>query len=162
MLSAKHVLSSREVAWEHALTSRMNVGYYQRRILRWTRWDVAIKLVGAAAASATITSNAREAVIFGFEVAKVLGLVAAALAIVGVTLRPSDKVRELGVLLAEYTSHAHRFRKLYQFGSTDDELKAALDLFAETESREAKDHPTPDEATLEKCRQEVLASIGSG
>jgi hypothetical protein len=57
--------------------------------------------------------------------------------------------------------HAHRFEKLYQFGCTDDELKAALDLFAETESREAKDHPTPNEATLEKCRKQVLESIGS-
>jgi hypothetical protein len=161
MLSTERVLSNREVAWHNALTSRMNLGYYQRRILRWTRWDVTIRLVSAVAASASIVTFARERSVLGIEVATLLAVVAAVLNVGGATLRVSDKVRELGVLLAEYTAHAHRFQKLYQFGGTEDELKAALDLFAETESREAKDHPTPDEATLEKCRQEVLASIGA-
>jgi hypothetical protein len=100
--------SSREVAWEHALTARMNVFYYQRLMARWFRWDR----------------------------------------------------RRLGRLLVEYTAHHHRFSMLYQFGCTDDELNAALDLFAATEMREAKDHPSPDAAMLEKCRREVLESIG--
>jgi hypothetical protein len=149
------------VAWDHALTSRQNVWYYQRCIARWARWNVGIHWVCAAAASASILGFAREHSFLGFEIASILVVVAACLNLGGGTLRVTDKVRELAVLLAEYTAHQHRFAKLYHFGCTDDELKAALDSFAETEIREAKDHPTPDEATIEKCRKEVLASIGA-
>lgn len=160
MLSIDRVLPNRDVAWEHALTSRQNVWYYQRCIARWSRWNVAIHYVCAAAASASILGFARSHTILGFQIASILGVVAAGLNLGGGTLRVPEKVRELGVLLSEYTAHHHRFAKLFQFGCTDDELKAALDLFAETEIREAKDHPTPDQATMEKCRKEVLESIG--
>jgi hypothetical protein len=161
MLSVARVLTSREVAWENALTSRMNVGYYERRITCWKRWDVGIHLVCAAAASASIMTFARQHSILGVEVASILVLTSALLTVGGMTLRVPDKVRELGVLLSEYRGHVHRFERLYQFGGTDDELKAALDLFGETELREAKDHPSPNEAELEKSRKEVLTSIGA-
>jgi hypothetical protein len=93
--------SIREVAWEYALTARMNVFYYER-----------------------------------------LGRLSC----------PAQK---------EFKGHAHGFQMLYQAGGADTELRAPLDSLAVTEVREAGDHPTPDEATLEKVRQEVLAPIGS-
>jgi hypothetical protein len=139
----------------------MNVSYYQGRVSRWIRWDVAIRSVSAAAASATIITAARQNSILGIEMASVLALASAGFTIAGVTLRIPDKVRELGVLLAEYTGHYHRFAKMYQFGCTDDELRVALESFAATEIREATDHPTPNAAMIEKSRKEVLASIGS-
>ena len=111
MLSVDHVLTSREVAWQHALTSKLNVFYYQAIIGRWTRWG----------------------------------------------LRGPRMLRQL---LVEYVQHAHRFSMLYQFGGSDDELKGAVDLFTATEACEAALHPNPDQALIEKCRQEVLTSIG--
>lgn len=161
MLSLDGPKTSRDVAWDHALTSQMNVLYYQRKVGRWITCDVAVRLLAAIAASATIVTFLRANRVAGVDIASLLALVSAVASIGGITLRIPDKVRELGVLLAEYTSHQSTFERFYQFGCTDDELQLALKAFAETEQREAKDHPDPDQKLLDESQAIVLRRIGA-
>lgn len=160
MLSVSHVKNCREVAWEHALTSQTNVCYYQQQVgrLRWC--DDLIKLVAGLAASAGIVTFLGN-VGGGTKLALAFGALAAVLSVVGLTLRVTDKALSLGALLNEYTAHVHTFEGLYQFGCTDDSVKAALEAYARTELLEAKDHPNPNRRLLEKSQKIVLQRLGT-
>lgn len=160
MLSVSHVKTCREVAWEFALTSQLNVDYYQQQVGRLKRYDTLTKLVAGLAASAIVVAFLGT-VSGGTRLAVAFGVLAAVLSVVGLALKVTDKALSFGVLLNEYTAHLHVFEGLYQFGCTDDSVKAALESFAKTELREAQDHPKPGRRLLEKSRKRVLRRIGA-
>lgn len=159
MLSTDKVLIPREIAWDYALTAQMNVLYYQRKVARWTRWDEGIRVAAGVAASGTLLALMKKCSVWGIDVAAILSGLAATGSIVGAALRLPDKVRGLGVLLAQYTAHQSTFERLYQFGCSDKEIKAALRAFSETEQREAKDHPEPDTKLIAESQALVLTRI---
>lgn len=155
-------------AWNQALTSKMNVIYYQRRITRWKLWDNVIKLVAAIAASASVSTFLRDSPLVdghGRTVATVLGLVSAFLILSSMVLQVPDKVRAFGVLLSEYTAHAQVFERLYLAAHKESEatfeprLDEAMARFGETAQREAKDDPSPNKRLLAQSYAEVEKSI---
>lgn len=155
-------------AWNHALTSKMNAIYYQRRIARWKLCDIVIKVLAAIAASATINSFLRDNPVVsghGPNAAAILGVVSASLMIFSIVLQIPDRVRAFGVLLSEYTSHAQVFERLYLAAHKEDEatfeprLDEAMLKYDETGQRESKDDPTPSKRLLAKSYSEVEKSI---
>jgi hypothetical protein len=161
MLSTEKTKSCRELAWEFALTSRMNVLYYQRRVANLKRWDMALRIVGMVAASATVVEFLRTHQVFGTDWAKALALLSAVSGIVGIAGQIPERARALGVLLSEYLAHEHAFQGLFQFGCTDQEVAAAIKKFGETEQREAKDDPRPNSKLLSESQATVLKEIGA-
>lgn len=161
MLSVNGTKTCRDVAWDFALTSQMNVTYYQQVVDRLLWWDTLTRLVAGVAASATLVTFFRQNTLWGVDVATIMGLLAAICGIVGATLRIPDKARALGVLLAEYTAHTQTFERLFQFGCTDESVSQALEAFGKTEQLEAKDHPKPNDSLMKKSRELVLERIGA-
>jgi hypothetical protein len=160
MLSTSHHKTCREVAWEHALTSAMNVLYYQHKVDLWTRCDTIARVVAGLAASATVVTFLKTDSAIGTGIATGLGVLAALAGIAGAALRIPEKVSALGVLLVEYTGHQSTFEGLYQFGCDDEQVRIAVKAFGETEKPEAKDHPKPTQKLLEKSQADVLRRIG--
>jgi len=161
MLSLDGVKDCREVAWEYALTSQMNVDYYQHKVATLTRLDIALKLIIGISASFTVGNYLRDWTIWGFtvDVQSLLGVVAALATIVSAVLRIPDQSRALGVLLTEYVEHTSKFETLFQFGCTEETVQQALAEFYKTEAKEAKDHPKPSKSQLEKSQAAVVARI---
>ncbi|MEI9954496.1 MAG: hypothetical protein WDO74_37400 [Pseudomonadota bacterium] len=157
MLNANKVLLPHEVAWERAITSHTNVLYYQAQVAFWTRLDTSIRFVSAIAATGAAALFLKDHSTCGAIVSSVTALGN----VIGLTLRVPDKVRALGVLLAEYVGHANTFENIHQFGATDDELRHALAAFGETEQREAKDHPHPRAKLLAQCQAAVEKRVGA-
>jgi hypothetical protein len=161
MLNAAKLLSHEEIAWDRAITAHANVLYYQRKVDLWTMIDTVTRLVSAFSASAALVGLLGHFGASGTWVTLGFGALSAVGNVVGITLRVPDKVRALGVLLAEYIGHANTFEQLYQFGLTESDLKVALQAFKETEVREAKDHPHPSKKLLAESRDRVHARIGA-
>ena len=158
MLHADRVLSSREVVWEAALISATNVLYYQALVAWWTRADTFLRLMSALAASSTLVLFLSASC---HQLLTVTSVVAAVGSVVALTLRVPDRVRALGVILAEYVTHASAFERMHNFGFTEERLQLALSAFAETEQREAKDHPEPIHWFLNRCHSRVEKRIGA-
>lgn len=159
MLSATKVKTARELAWDCALTARMNVLYYQHKIRRWQTFDWITRIAAALMSSyvfvALLLANVNPLVPWLAGLAAVIGVVSA-------VLRVPETVRALGVLLAEYTAHSSAFERIYHGECSPEAVNAAIVKFAETEAREAKDDPTPNPKLLEKARIATLREIGMG
>ncbi len=156
MMHSDKILTPLEVVWEMAVVAHTNVLYYQNRVALWTKWDTWMRLFAAFASSGAVA-------LFLTSVDKRyavgVGLAAALSSTIGATLRVPDKVRALGVLLAEYVTHANALERIHQFGGTDTEIKEALKALEQTEQREAKDHPLPNGKLLDKCHAIVEKRI---
>lgn len=161
MLSVKAVKDCRELAWEHALTAEMNVGYYRTKVARAKRWDYWIKGISILTALSGFGVFVAKIKAGGLDLSPWLSLAAAVAMMLDLALQFPEKVRELGVLLSEYTAHEARFKKLYQFGCDDESVSAAIVLFHETVQREAKVDPDADEKLLNKMQARVLRRIES-
>lgn len=162
MLSVKTVKDCRELAWEHALTSEMNVGYYRSKVASAKSRDALIKVVSILTALSGFVVFVAQFKPDGVDLSPYLSLVAAGAMAFDLALQFPEKVRELGVLLSEYTSHEARFKKLYQFGCDEDSVSAAIAAFQETVQREAKVDPNADQKLLEKMQARVLRGIEAG
>jgi hypothetical protein len=162
MLSVKRVKDCRELAWEHALTAEMNVGYYRTKVARAKRWDYGIKAVSILTALSGFGVFVAKVKANGVDLSPWLSLVAALAMTIDLALQVPEKVRELGVLLSEYSAHQARFEKLYQFGCDDGSVNAAISLFQETVQKEAKVDPTADEKLLDEMQARVMRRIEAG
>lgn len=147
----------REIAWERMLTSQANVLYYQGKVDWWSRADAVVRFIAAITASTTLIAFASK---WAPWISTSLGLLATLGSITSATLKVPDKVAGLSVLLVEYVGHQNTFERLYRFGSTEAEMKRALEVFGETEKREAKDHPKPNEKEMAESQELVKKRLG--
>lgn len=136
MLSSTGEKSPRDLAWDHALTARMNVLYYRRKLKQLWWIDFSIRLVAAITASAAVAGLVSN--LFP-EVGKWLAAVAALGSIISLIAGLPDRIRKLAILLVEYTAHVSAFEALFRRRATAEQVELALDAFAETEKREAQD-----------------------
>ena len=161
MLAATHIKDARTIAWDHALTSRMNITYYQRSLAVWGWVDGAAKVASGVASSVALVLLLQQ---------KLPALVpwcagsAALFAVVAASLNVPAKVRALAVLNEEYIGHLQVFEALVRTETGDapsPALTAALERFHETERREGKDHPSPSRRRLARAQRDVLQAIGA-
>lgn len=156
MLSLAATKTYRELAWDYALTARMNAIYYRRKVSRLKKVDTFIKF-----GSILIALSGFGTFFSAWSVAGPwLSLIAAILMAIDLALQFPERVRELGVLLAEYEAHRAVFENLYQFDSSDEQIKVAIHAFQETEKKEAKLDPSCDPKLLRECQAQVLEEIG--
>lgn len=158
MLDVRGEKDPRELVWDFALRARLGCIYYQDQIRWWTRVDLILRIVVMSASSgalvAVLKDNWSEAVPF-------LSAGAALAAIVQTAARVTEKVSAYGVLLSQYTEHAHRFAMLFQFGFNEADVRESVELFNATEQLEAKEEPSPSYKKRKKAQQQLEVEIGS-
>lgn len=162
MLSVMGVKDCREIAWEHALTARMNAAYYGHKVWKAKLIDTGLKLVSIFTALSGCGTFVAEVKLHGVDLSPWLTAAAALAMAIDLALQFPERVRELGLMQSEYTAHQGRFERLFQFGCTDDEVKQALDAFQETVQKETKIDPVADDKLLTRMQDKVLRSIQAG
>lgn len=158
MLRADRILEPPGVVWEVAVTTATNVLYYQTLVAWWTRVDTSLRFLSALSSSSTVVLFLTQSCP---RLLAISSVVAAIGNLLGLTIRVPDRVRALGVILAEYVTHANVFERMHTFGFTEEKLQQALAAFGETEQREAKDHPQPIGWLMAKCDAAVRRRIGA-
>jgi len=160
MLSGDRSKTPREVAWEAALTSRINVVYYQRLIRKLERCDLATRIVAALAASGAVV---------GFlkpwpDANTALAAVAAVFAVIGPLLRYPEQIKTSALMLSRHNADYQRLERLLEKHPNLDEynndLEQVMSQWYETEAMEAEKVRTPDDKLLSKCDADVRKELG--
>ncbi len=164
MLTVDRSKTPREIAWDAALTVRMNMLYYKRRIAWYEGVDLALRIITAiAASSGAVIGVVKTWGSVGEMVAAAMAFAAAVAAVVSPILRLNERARVASVLLHEYTQHYQVLEGLFEAGvqSYEGDLATAIASFNATELKEAKEAPSSDDKLLRECEAAVRREIGA-